>query len=73
MFRNKLCESRQKVVTLQDVEAEMFELILDYAYTGGVLITRNNVQALLAAANLLQVCFFFFFFSFSTFLFVDQN
>lgn len=55
MFLSKLAESRQNIVTLQGVDPEMVKLLLDYAYSSHVLITRSNVQSLLSAANLLQV------------------
>ena len=55
MFLNVLAESRQNTVVLQDVDPDMIGLLLDYAYTSSVTITKNNVQALLSAANLLQV------------------
>ncbi|XP_014243355.1 kelch-like protein 12 isoform X2 [Cimex lectularius] len=55
MFLSHLVESRQNVVTLLGVEPEMVGLLLDYAYTSQIMITGTNVQALLSAANLLQV------------------
>lgn len=55
MFLNVLAESRQNTVVLRTVDPDMVGLLIDYAYTSTVVITRNNVQALLSAANLLQV------------------
>ncbi|KAL1129253.1 hypothetical protein AAG570_013782 [Ranatra chinensis] len=55
MFLSRLSESRQNIVPLMGIEPEMVGLLLDYAYTGTVTITRGNVQALLSASNLLQV------------------
>ncbi|KAK9502604.1 hypothetical protein O3M35_011343 [Rhynocoris fuscipes] len=55
MFLSKLAESRQNTVTLHEVDPEMLKLLLDYAYSSHILITRSNVQSLLSAANLLQV------------------
>ncbi|XP_075225417.1 kelch-like protein 24 isoform X2 [Lycorma delicatula] len=55
MFLSKLAESKQNVVQLKGVEVDMMSLLLDYAYTSSIVITRSNVQALLSAANLLQV------------------
>nr|XP_014284323.1 kelch-like protein diablo isoform X2 [Halyomorpha halys] len=55
MFLNALAESRQNTVTLRGVDPDMVGLLLDYAYTSSVNITKNNVLALLSAANLLQV------------------
>ncbi|XP_054287348.1 kelch-like protein 12 [Macrosteles quadrilineatus] len=55
MFLSKLAESKQSVVALKGIEVDMMSLLLDYAYTSSLVITRANVQALLSAANLLQV------------------
>ncbi|RZF40576.1 hypothetical protein LSTR_LSTR013290 [Laodelphax striatellus] len=55
MFMSKLAESKQNVVSLKGIEVDMLSLLLDYAYTSSIVITRNNVQSLLSAANLLQV------------------
>lgn len=55
MFSSSLAESKQNMVTLNGLEADMIDNLLDYAYMNQVLITRSNVQALLSAANLLQV------------------
>lgn len=55
MFLSKLAESKQNIVVLKGIEVEMMSLLLDYAYTSALVITRNNVQCLLSAANLLQV------------------
>ena len=55
MFTNKLAESRQTVVAVNGVEPAMMALLLEYAYTSAVVITRSNVQSLLSAANLLQI------------------
>ncbi|XP_047111182.1 kelch-like protein 12 [Schistocerca piceifrons] len=55
MFTTTLAESKQSVVVVNGVEPSTMALLLDYAYTSSVTVTRNNVQSLLAAANLLQV------------------
>ncbi|XP_069761585.1 LOW QUALITY PROTEIN: kelch-like protein 3 [Narcine bancroftii] len=55
MFSTGLLESRQERVAINGVEAHMVGLLVTYAYTACVRITRANVQALLAAANLLDV------------------
>lgn len=55
MFLSKLAESKQSVVALRGIEADMLGLLLDYAYTSSIVITRANVQSLLSAANLLQI------------------
>lgn len=55
MFQSKYVESKQNVVNLKSIEAETMSLLLNYAYTSGITITRTNCQNLLSAANLLQV------------------
>ncbi|KAK7593017.1 hypothetical protein V9T40_007769 [Parthenolecanium corni] len=55
MFQSKYVESKQNVVHLKSIEAETMSLLLNYAYTSGITITRTNCQNLLSAANLLQV------------------
>ncbi len=57
MFTTKLCESQQDTVTLNGIHAPILELLLDYAYTAEVRVTKSNVQSLLAAANLLGKLF----------------
>uniref|UniRef100_A0A3Q2UGM4 Si:ch211-256e16.3 n=3 Tax=Fundulus heteroclitus TaxID=8078 RepID=A0A3Q2UGM4_FUNHE len=55
MFSADLLESKQERVAINGVEPQMIGNLVTYAYTSGVLITKTNVQALLAAANLLDV------------------
>ncbi|XP_067881949.1 kelch-like protein 20 isoform X3 [Heterodontus francisci] len=55
MFSTDLVESRQERVAINGVEPQMVGLLVAYSYTARVLITRANVQALLAAANLLDI------------------
>ncbi|XP_067859642.1 kelch-like protein diablo isoform X1 [Heptranchias perlo] len=55
MFSTDLVESRQERVAINGVEPQMVGLLVSYSYTARVLVTRANVQALLAAANLLDV------------------
>lgn len=55
MFSGELAESRQDRVNINGVEAKMLELLINYAYTSEILISRANVQSLLSAANLLEV------------------
>ncbi|XP_078096673.1 LOW QUALITY PROTEIN: kelch-like protein 24 [Mustelus asterias] len=55
MFSTDLVESRQERVAINGVEPQMVGLLVVYSYTARVLITRANVQALLAAANLLDI------------------
>ena len=55
MFSGELAESRQEKVAINGIDAAMLELLVNYAYTSMVLITKVNVQSLLSAANLLEV------------------
>ncbi|CAH1239334.1 KLHL21 [Branchiostoma lanceolatum] len=41
-------------IVLKEVSPNIMQLLIDYAYTGRVLITEQNVEALLPAANLFQ-------------------
>lgn len=55
MFTAEMSEAKQEVVELQGVEPEMIRLLIEFAYTGSITITKLNVQSLLSAANLLEV------------------
>ena len=55
MFTSEMAESQQKEVVLNGVEASTLKLLLDYAYSATIPINKHNVQALLSAANLLEV------------------
>ncbi|CAL4174371.1 unnamed protein product, partial [Meganyctiphanes norvegica] len=48
-------ESRQDRIVLQDIDGNALQLLIDYVYTAEVLVTEDNVQVLLPAANLLQL------------------
>ncbi|KAK3091829.1 hypothetical protein FSP39_022975 [Pinctada imbricata] len=55
MFGGNLAESQQNKVTLNGIEAAMVELLINYAYTSEITISRQNVQSLLSASNLLEI------------------
>nr|XP_057905708.1 kelch-like protein 20 [Doryrhamphus excisus] len=55
MFTTDLKESKQERVAINGVEPQMIGMLVSYAYTSEVYISKANVQALLAAANLLDV------------------
>ncbi|XP_078665403.1 kelch repeat and BTB domain-containing protein 8-like [Branchiostoma floridae x Branchiostoma belcheri] len=57
MFTSDMAESRQKTVILQGLDADMFENILSYIYSGTVKVTPDRVQHLYQAADLLQLDF----------------
>ncbi|XP_056389059.1 actin-binding protein IPP isoform X2 [Hyla sarda] len=50
-----LKESSCDVVRIQGVEAAIFQLLLDFIYSGSVLISPENVQELMTAADMLQL------------------
>nr|XP_006812423.1 PREDICTED: kelch-like protein 24-like [Saccoglossus kowalevskii] len=55
MFSSDLKEKTENHITIQDIKSESMNLILGYAYTSKVVITEQNVQSLLEAANLFQI------------------
>ncbi|KAL3877713.1 hypothetical protein ACJMK2_035378 [Sinanodonta woodiana] len=55
MFSSGMRESRDNVITIQNVDKDTFKTLLKYLYTGDDLITMENVQHLLRVANMLQV------------------
>ncbi|OQR69674.1 actin binding protein-like, partial [Tropilaelaps mercedesae] len=55
MFNGELAERNRSEVTLHSVDGLALQLIVDFCYTGEIVINQNNVQHLLPAANFLQV------------------
>ena len=55
MFSNELQETRQNEVTINDVDSDALEALVDYAYTAKLEIRVDNVENLLSSACLLQV------------------
>ncbi|XP_037033869.1 actin-binding protein IPP [Bradysia coprophila] len=57
MFRPALglCEGKQKSVILHSIDSSILKQLLDFVYTGHVQIEQQNVQELLAAADMLQI------------------
>jgi hypothetical protein len=55
MFASEMAEKSQDRVSINGVEPSMLQLIIQYAYTSEINITKSNVQSLLSASNLLQV------------------
>ena len=54
MFTGDMAESKQREITINGIDAETLESIIDYAYTANIKITEDNVQLLLPAASILQ-------------------
>ena len=55
MFTTALTESKQDRINIYELDATSFGLIVQYAYTGCLEITKTNVQNVLGAASLLQI------------------
>lgn len=55
MFNDDMAEKVQREVVLHDIDAAALQLLVDYAYTGEIHITEDNVQVLLPASSLLQI------------------
>ena len=55
MFTHEVIESEQKTVEIRDMDPAVLASLVDYAYTGEITITVENVQEVLAAASLLQM------------------
>lgn len=54
MFNGELSESRQKIITMKDIEPTVMEGLVEFIYTGSIEITVENVQTLLSTASLVQ-------------------
>lgn len=55
LFTGGMKESSKDVVQILGVEAGIFQLLLDFIYTGVVNIAVTNVQELIVAADMLQL------------------
>ena len=55
MFTCNLAESSLAKVPINGVEATIIKQLLDYTYSSEIVISKENVQNLLSAANLLEM------------------
>ena len=55
LFSNDLAESRQDRIQIKSLDPHTMEQILDYVYTGEVVLSEESVQNLLSAGNLFQL------------------
>ncbi|KAI8516083.1 protein homodimerization [Branchiostoma belcheri] len=55
MFTSKMSEEKSKKITLQEVEAETIEALVEFAYTACIKVNDKNVQSLLSASNRYQI------------------
>ncbi|XP_052262138.1 kelch-like protein 24 isoform X2 [Dreissena polymorpha] len=55
MFSSGMRESVSGEITFKEMEADTFELVMEYIYTGKEVVTQANVIKLLKASSLLQI------------------
>lgn len=55
MFMSEMTESRQKVITIHDIEESAMDKLVYFAYTGKITFTIESVQPILYAASILQI------------------
>ncbi|BES98887.1 BACK [Nesidiocoris tenuis] len=55
MFLNDMAESKQREITMQGIEATALEALVNFAYSGRITITTNNVQCMMVGASFLQL------------------
>ena len=55
MFTGDLCESRQDIIKMGNIEGKVLATLVGFAYTSKLDINNGNVEGLLAASNLLQI------------------
>ncbi|XP_029342498.1 kelch-like protein 3 isoform X4 [Acyrthosiphon pisum] len=58
MFKSrKICKTGNNTVNIRKLDSTVLQLLVDYIYTGEIIVTKENVQGLLPASNLLQLKF----------------
>lgn len=55
MFNDDLVEKSMSEITIHDVDALALTLLVDFAYTGELVVCEENVQVLLPASSILQI------------------
>uniref|UniRef100_T1IKW7 Kelch-like protein diablo n=1 Tax=Strigamia maritima TaxID=126957 RepID=T1IKW7_STRMM len=55
MFTHDMAESKQKEITIQGIEPQAMELLINFAYSGKLSMDVNNVQSVLVGAAFLQL------------------
>ncbi|CAI6371711.1 unnamed protein product [Macrosiphum euphorbiae] len=48
-------EKNKELVVIRELDSVTLQLLIDFIYSGKIMVTENNVQNLLPAANLLQL------------------
>ncbi|XP_060870641.1 ring canal kelch homolog isoform X2 [Metopolophium dirhodum] len=54
MFTN-FDESNKDLINIRELDSTILQLLVDYIYSGEIMVTKENVQVLLPAANVLQL------------------
>lgn len=52
---DEMAEKNKTVITLHDIECNALNHLIEFAYSGRITISEDNVQSLLPVASLLQV------------------
>lgn len=55
MFLSEMAESRKEEIEMVDVDAKTLQTLIDFCYSGEVVINDTNVQTILPVACLLQI------------------
>ena len=55
MFLTGLAEGQQKKIHIKEMDGGTLEMVLNYIYLGEVMLSTDNVQNVLSAANLFQI------------------
>ncbi|KAJ4448640.1 hypothetical protein ANN_00030 [Periplaneta americana] len=55
MFTHDMVESKQRDITIQGIEAVALEALINFAYSGRVILDNNNVQSVMVGASFLQL------------------
>ena len=55
MFRPAFLESDKNKIKLTDINGGSLRVLIDYIYTGKIIISDDNVEDILSAGNFLQI------------------
>jgi kelch-like protein 2/3 len=56
MFTSELAECHTEHIALHHIDSQALQLLINFMYTSEIHVTEENVQTLLPAANILQLC-----------------
>ncbi|PNF20208.1 Kelch-like protein 18 [Cryptotermes secundus] len=55
MFTHDMMESKQRDIKIQGIEAAALEALINFAYSGQVILDNDNVQTIMVGASFLQL------------------